>query len=566
MGISINPIDSKKYPYCHNGYQYALDTLEGKVPNCIYVIGACRRFLEDYEKCQSDDYVFNFDIDKAERYLKLVQLFTHVKGEWETPNIVYLPWQNFCFMNIIGFRRRGTNFPRFRIAHIEVPRGSGKSVLASQAALYFLALDNPKGNEISCFATKSDQARIVLDSSRAMAKANAKYLKATGVDVQAHKIVHDKSNSFVRAMSSDDKGMDGLNDVLSIMDELHAMNRELFEVVYSGMSKRRDSLMLCITTAGFSVDSIGFSQSQYAKKVALGEVIDEQLFSVIYTIDENDDIFEESTWKKANPNYGVSVDPITFSAKAEKARITPSDIPNFKVKHLNMWISEANAFYDTKKWDDCFDPELRETFFNNEKVFIGIDLASKVDLTSYVKVMRKDGIYYIWQKAFLPEETINEERNVLYDECIATGELIKTPGEAINYNHIQDELIKESKNLNILGANFDPWNCSQLAQNLMKERINMVEFRMNVANLTEPMKTLDALMRQKKIRHNGGKLLRWCISNVVAKEDHNGNVYPRKSSEKLKIDIAVALLMALASWIQEKEQVSIYETRGIIRV
>lgn len=86
-------------------------------------------------------------MDIAEKYLRLVQKFEHVKGDWRTVNIIYEPWQNFIFMNIMGFINKETGKRRFRTAHIEVPRGSGKSLLASQAALYFLALDNPKGNQ-----------------------------------------------------------------------------------------------------------------------------------------------------------------------------------------------------------------------------------------------------------------------------------------------------------------------------------------------------------------------------------------------------------------------------------
>jgi phage terminase large subunit-like protein len=77
------------------------------------------------------------------------------------------------------------------------------------------------------------------------------------------------------------------------------------------------------------------------------------------------------------------------------------------------------------------------------------------------------------------------------------------------------------------------------------------------------MKKFDALMRAGKIRHNGSPLFRWCLGNVVAKEDHNGNVFPRKSHSKLKIDPVVAALMSLAGWLQTEEVESVYETRGI---
>lgn len=552
-------IDKSKHPFCYSGHQYAKDVVAGKINVCRFVLGACKRYFKDLE----NNY-FILDLDKAERYLKLTQRFSHIKGKnWKTDNITYEPWQNFFLMNIMGWIDPRTMERRFRIAHVEIPRGHGKSLLASQMVLFFLALDNPKGNEISTASTKTDQARIVLDSARAMALSNEKYLKATGVEVLAHKIVHAKSNSFVRALSSDAKSLDGLNDILCVMDELHAVDKKLFDVIYSGLSKRNDSLLLCITTAGDNNDGVGFSQSEYAKKVALGEVNDDQFFSIIYSIDEGDDIFSPVTWRKANPNYGISVDPITFEAKANKAKITPSDVANFKIKHLNVWISEANAFFDMEKWDKCADPTLKIEDFYNETCFMGIDLANKVDLTAKVKVFRKDGIYYIFQDAYLPEETFYKANNTLYGNAVGK-ELHITAGQAISYSHIEEEILKDCKEFSVDSILYDPWNCIHLAQNLMAENVNMVEFGMRTANFSEPMKTLDAYIREGKVRHNGGSLLRWCMSNTVAKEDHNQNVFPRKSSEKLKIDLAVALIMAFGGWITRPEEKSIYEERGIL--
>lgn len=551
--------NKEKYPNVYSGHNYALEVVSGKIPSSIYVVGACKRYFKDLEKG-----FYIFDKDKAERYLKLTQRFQHVKGKnWKTSNVTYEPWQNFMLMNIMGWVDPRTNERRFRISHVEIPRGQGKSLVASQMALYFLALDNPRGNEISTAGVKVEQARIVLDSARAMAKGSPDYLKATGVEVLAHKIVHTKSNSFVRALSSDDKSLDGLNDVLCVIDELHAVSKDLFDVIYSGLSKRSDSLLLCISTSGFNLEGVGYSQSVYAKKVATGEVQDDQLFSIIYTIDEGDDIFDPISWKKANPNWGVSVDPITFEAKANKAKITPSDVTNFKTKHLNLWCGEAKSFFSTEAWDKCADTSLRFEDFYGHKCYVGIDLASKIDLSSFVYVFRKDGTYYIFDKTFIPEVTVTQARSPLYENCIGTGHLIATPGEAIHYPKLKDDFLTTAKNVKIINALYDPWNATSFAQDCQNERIEMVEFRMNTANLSEPTKNLDALIRQGKVRHNGSPLLRYCLGNIVAKEDAAGNVFPKKTNEKLKIDPIIALIMAIASWMNEKEETSNYATRGI---
>jgi phage terminase large subunit-like protein len=52
---------------------------------------------------------------------------------------------------------------------------------------------------------------------------------------------------------------------------------------------------------------------------ALFEMHDSFMF-VDYGIDEGDDPFSEDTWKKANPNYGVSIEPETFRRTAKKAQ------------------------------------------------------------------------------------------------------------------------------------------------------------------------------------------------------------------------------------------------------
>lgn len=556
-------IDKIKYPNCSRGHIYAMEVLEGKITACQYVIGACERYLDDINNKQANFYM---DWEYAEKYLRLVQKFEHVIGNWKTKEIIYEPWQCFNWMNIVGFKLKATRTPRYRIAHLEVARGNAKSAMASQAVLYFLALDNPNGNQISTIATKKDQARIVLDSSRAMAEKNKSFLSRTGVRVLMHSITHKASNSVARALASEAKGLDGLNDRLAVVDELHAVPRDVFELITSGMSKRTDSLVLCITTAGADTTSVGYSQSAYAKKICLGEVNDDTFYACVYTLDEDDQWDDESCWIKANPNLGVSVDIATFRSKVEKAKITPADVPNIKIKHLNIWTSEASQFYNQLKWDTCSDKNIKLIDFANERGKMGLDLASHIDITSMAMIFKREGRLFIFDKSYLPEETLRESKNVFYDECVAGGWLIETKGAAINYDFIREEaegLVKTHRRIE--ECFYDEWNATETAQKL-SHKIEMVKMKMNVANLSEPMKKLDAFTRQGKIVHNGSPLLRWCLGNVVAKEDHNGNVYPRKPDVRLKIDPIIAILMALAGWLQEPDSESVYEERGIRRL
>jgi phage terminase large subunit-like protein len=553
--------DQKLYPNCFKAHSYALDVLSLKIPASIYIQGACRRYIRDIKR---EDLFLDFEW--AEKFMRMFQNFEHVAGiGWKSRNIILEQWQCFLYLNVEGFYWEHTGKRKYKEAYLEVARGNGKSTKLSVTGLIYLSLyKDVIGNKVYCCAVKRDQAKIVLNAARQMAKKNTSYLKHTGTEVFAHYIAQKKSDSEFLALASDSKSLDGLNPILCIIDELHShKTRALYDVLSSAMIKRNDSLLFCITTAGFSLDGIGYSQSLYAKKVAIGEIEDESFFSLVYTLDENDDWRDEHVWIKANPNLGVSTDKEALKAKAFKAINNPQDEVNFKVKNLNLWQNAASQYFDVKKWvkQKC---DLKFEDFKGEECFIGIDLASKVDLTSIAYVFKKDENFYFFTDNFIPKAKIDDNRNAMYIKWEKNGELIVTEGEAINYPKLQERFLQNALMVMVNAAHYDPWNATEFAQRVGANSIEMKEFRMNVSNMSEPMKMLDALIREGRAFHNGSELVTWTLGNVVAKVDANDNVYPRKEHESMKIDPIVAMIMALAGWIQLENEKSIYEERGMI--
>ncbi len=563
-----NPIDSKQFPNIHIGFQYAIDVKLGKRNVPETVILAVNRFFKDIEITKQKNPPFFLNWKYAERAMRLMQKFQHAKGgNWKSKYILFEPWQKFDFTYMLGFMNSKTKRRRFRTAYVQVPRGSGKSAIASQIGLYMLALDGEVGADVYCASTKKEAARIVLDSARVMASKNSEFLKATGTKVLAHHIEHKPSFGSMRAVSSDTSTSDGYNGNCIIADETHQWKRELYDVLDSSLSKRDDSLFFMISTAGFNLEGIGYEIYAYSKKVLKGEVKDDTWFSSIYEMDDKDDWQDPEVWKKVNPNWGVSVDPINFEAKAKKAAETPASQANFLVKHLNKWQTTHHQFFSMEKWDECEDKSLKLEDFLGNNVYIGLDLSSKIDLTNIMMVFKKEDKYYIFDRSYLPEARIEDTRNVQYLRWKQEGYLNTMTGEVIDFTKIQDEIINDlDKKFKITACNVDPWSANETLIRLQKANINVYEFRMTVSNMSEPMKKLDALIRDAKLVHNGSPLLRWCISNVVAKVDANNNVFPRKEHDRLKIDLAVALIMAIGGVIYDKEQerkASVYNQRRL---
>jgi phage terminase large subunit-like protein len=548
-----------EYPNLSKAFKYADDVLCGNILACKLVILACERFKRDLE-----DTRFEFDYEEAERVCNLIQKFPHIKGDLANKPMILEPWQLFVYANVFGFKWRHSGLRRFIKVYLCVARKNGKTALSSPLGLYMMALDNEEGAEVYSLASKKDQSRIVFDSAREQAKRTQSFLNKKGVEVFRHHIEQSDSASTYKPLSSDTDSADGLNPHLVILDEVHAFkDRNMYGVMETAIGARSQPLLWAITTAGFDTTGICYELQVDLEKVLKREYDDETQFGMIYTLDPNDDFRDESLWIKANPNLGVSVKHDYLRGMVNKAIRQPANKNNVLTKHFNIWCSATEQFFSIDKWRELADPELDESRFYKKSCYVGLDLASKIDLTAKVKIFYEDGIYYIFEDIWLPEAAIENSHNSSYPAWVEANHLTKTKGEAINLDTIQESLVQDSKKFRISEAMYDPWNATQLAQNMIKSRIEMTEFRMTVANLSEPMKQLEALIREGKIKHKGNPVTAWCLSNVVAKIDHNDNVFPRKTHEKFKIDVAVAIIMALAPWIQNDKKETVYRTRGI---
>ena len=97
---------------------------------------------------------------------------------------------------------------------------------------------------------------------------------------------------------------DGLNPSCIILDESHAQTFELHDVLKSAQGARANPLLLCPTTAGYDLLSVGYALRTTLTKVLEGVFDAEHFFGVIYALDEGDDWRDERTWIKANPMLG----------------------------------------------------------------------------------------------------------------------------------------------------------------------------------------------------------------------------------------------------------------------
>jgi phage terminase large subunit-like protein len=552
-----SPSLRSKYPHCFAGIDYCKAVVAGIIPACLFVQQACKRHLDDLER---KNWPYEFDYAKGEAVAEFTCEFQHIKGPLAGTNITLEGWQSFLLTCVFGWVFKSTGKRRFRRVYVEVPRGNGKTTISVAPALYMLAADGEGGAEVYSAARVKDQAKIAFGLGQQMARKCPDFREALGVEVVAHRIVQASSASFFEAVSSDADSLDGKNVHFGLIDEVHAhRSRDVYDAIETGCGKRDQALLWAITTAGSDKTGIAYEQRAYVINILKGLVQDESYFGIVYTVDDGDDWTDPEIHRKANPNYGVSVEEKNLTDMCLKAKHSPASQAAFLTKHLNVWIQTDQALYDTQAWAKCGNSTLKIEDYYGKPCRIALDLASKIDIAAKSLLFDEpDGTVTAFPRFYLPQAAIDKSKNASYAGWQIEGHIKVTDGDVIDFNQIESDIHEDMSNFDVLEIGVDPWQSTQMSTSLMGLGANVVEFRQVLANFSEPTKELDAMMREGRIVHDGNPVMAWMIGNVVGHYDAKENVYPRKERQENKIDGAVSLIMALGLKLKGEVQQSSY--------
>ena len=385
-----------------------------------------------------------------------------------------------------------------------MPRKNGKSTTSAGIGLYLLVADGEQGAEVYSAATTRDQARIVFDEAKRMvARSPALRRRVEPLINNLH--VAATASRFM-PLSSDSSTMDGLNVHGAIIDELHAhKTRGVVDVLDTATGARRQPLLFEITTAGYDRHSICFEHHDYSSKVLEGVLQDDSWFAYIAAADEGDDWTDPEVWRKANPNFGISVKQDDLARKAEKAIALPGAQNAFRRMHLNEWTEQAERWIDMAAWDACDAPvDLEE--LRGRPCYGGLDLSTTTDVTALAWVFPPDdddGLWRVLSRYFVPEDNLRkraERDRVPYDLWAGQGFIEATPGNVVDYSAVEERIRADAALFQVREIAYDPWNATHIALRLQDEGATMVEFRQGFRSMSAPTRELEKLIVSPQAR------------------------------------------------------------------
>jgi phage terminase large subunit-like protein len=521
---------------------YAKSVVSGKIAASWHIRAACQRTLDDAKR---PDLIFS--ASHIDHVCEFLEALVHIKGEWAGKPIELQPFQVWIIASIFGFIRKADGLRKHRSAFILLPRKNGKSLIAAGIALYMTFADGEAGAEGYCGAANLAQANEVFTPARRMAELSPGFADAFGVSVMAKSIfAAGTGQSFVPVIA---KTKDGSSPHIAICDELHqAKDATQIQAFRTGMGARRQPLLLVISTAGFHLSGICRTEQLDAEAVLKGAATDDQLFSAIYTIDQDDDWRDFSCWRKANPNLAVTISEDYLKAQHEKALQTPANQAFARTKYLNQWCASADGWLNMADWAKAGDPTLDFEALKGRPAYLGVDFSTKQDLTAIVAIVPlDDGRKAIFPFLFVPDGAVETSPNApAYAGWIETGALARTEGTASSFAEGEAQIEALMNHFTITNAVFDQWQGENSRQKLEAKGLTTTVWAANGrGEWTIAMDNFEADLKNGLIVHPANPAMDWCAANTCANQRGVTRV-PVKDDKNNKIDGMVAALMAYA--------------------
>jgi phage terminase large subunit-like protein len=543
-------------------HRYVADVLSGRLVACTWVKLACERHDRDTMRAATDpNWPYVWSEAHAVEACAFIERIPHVEGQWPTPTITLEPPQIFLVASLFGWRQRAhLARRRFTLVYWELGRKGAKSTLMAAIALFHVLREHEPGAQVICGATTGSQARIVFGIGQKMVQRSA-WLRAQGVRTFANAII--TPTTTIKPINAKSSTQDGLNPSCIVLDESHAQKFGLHDVLKSAQGARVNPLMLCPTTAGYDLLSVGYALRTTLTKVLQQVFEADHLFGAIYTLDEGDQWTDARVWIKANPMLGITPTVDWVTSYCADAQMTPGLEGEFKVKVCSQWLQSAHTWLSMTDWDACADPSLRLEDYAGQRCAIGADLAQLDDLAAVALVFERDDRFDAFVKFYLPRGVVEARARTVpaYLQWWRSGLLETTDGAMIDYAKIEADIRGWCRHFNVTALRFDQYGSAGVVSNLAGDGFPAAILDKNRKNITPPARELETRIRHRRFRHDGNSCLKWMASNAVVTRGIDDSIMPKKEGPESpnKIDGIDAILQAMSAMLTPAAPVPDYQ-------
>lgn len=281
-----------------------------------------------------------------------------------------------------------------RMAIWSMGRKNAKTVTMATLLLVFLIGPEAQLNaQIESGAMSRDQAAKVFEYCCKIIRLSPELTALIRIVPSKKMLIGLPRNTTYMALSADAKTAQGGSPLVIIVDELGQVvgpKSDFFDALKTSQGAHESPLMIIISTqAPNDTDLLSILIDDALK----GD--DPHTICELHTAPEDCDLLDESAWYAANPALGEFLSLESVRLGALEAKRMPSAESRFRNLVLNQRVDRNSPFVGRSVWNACGGPvDVRPA--DCEELYGGLDLSMRTDLTAFVLIGLKDGIWYVW--------------------------------------------------------------------------------------------------------------------------------------------------------------------------
>lgn len=554
---------------------HAERVVSGQEPSCLTHRMACERHLNEIAKQGTKEFPFVWCPEKSEKILRYAEMLTIAEGAQPRPVRLH-DFQCFDLGVPFGWVHAETGFRRIRRKYKSVARQNGKTFENGITGSYIANWGGYNFGKLFTAATKKRQARIAWEEIQKFITVD-KDLQAL-FDVKDYKslIIAKRTGCTIEALSRESGLDDGFRAIFCSVDEIHQhKDNGIYKALYNGQASLDEALISMITTRGKSLNSFCREMDDYCLQILAGTAEADDFFVDIYTLDKEDDPFDESVWYKANPHLVTvpsALEQLRRDAQTAK-QMGGFEMSDYMTKRQNLWYEYGDTQYITPNEWKLGRTELTIENMRGRRCFAGLDLSSGGDLTSLALLFPlDDGKIYVWSHSYIPAKRLEEHiitDTAPYDVWAKSGLL--TPSEAVgglknDYLQIVADLkeLQEKFEINIACIGYDPHNADAFLEELDTLGAPLLEVKQSARFLSDA--TVDFALEVKAgnvLYDQRNALMSWSIVNAKKTKNSFGEIKVDKevNARHARIDVVDAIIDAHVAYRKSsKEETLDYET------
>jgi phage terminase large subunit-like protein len=418
-----------------------------------------------------------------------------------------------------------------------------------------------ENSQIASGAMSREQAAVLFALAVKSIQMSPELSARIKIFPSAKKLIGVSKNVEYQAMAAEGKTAHGRSLALAVLDEMGQIRGPtdpFVEAIETSQGAYKNPLKIIISTqAATDADMLS---------LLIDAPDDPRIVKHIYSAPEDCALDDEDAWRAANPALGLFRSIEDVRKQCEKAKAIPSFEPAFRNLILNQRIEAVSPFVTRSIWELNGEPP---TYRPRAKVYGGLDLSSVSDLTAAVLVDADDGSVYptFWLPAHGLREK-SEKDKVPYDVWEKQGFLRTTPGKAIQYRYVAQELRRMFDQFDVQLFGFDRYLMAFLLEWLKKvdentgkplfsdeELSRFVEFGQGTASMTPALRDLEVKLLEGQLRHGNQPVLNSCAANAKVVGDSGARKFDKRTARG-RIDGMVALAIAVGVMPQALTQES----------